>query len=481
VLELGRRLGTRYGGTVRVVLTRAPWQRGERSVRDAAGAWLGEDVDGWTGRPYRVTDRDVGSYMTGTWRHESGARVEIGMTRTWTGADGQDPMAYLHAWQGLDHHVMEAWKRDRHAGASTSLLATPSTTGRSLWLASLSSKTEHPVLSDELRELLHATSGQGRIQVCTTGVPETVPGVAYLDGRLMYAALTWGLPVGAPMRLTARTWSGWTDAEQRDALRGGRMWLKVKVRIPADWDHVGILPARRDSAVRGWCYPDEPGREFTTWASGAEVWTAWRYRWDVRVVDGLYWAEGKPMRAFSERLCALWHAAPEGATRKMIRSLMLFTIGSFATSGRTEQAIVKTDDLDQEEHEDAAYGEIINNELTMLVKDSAVSDLAAATLHPEWAVMVWGRARARLLSHVQERQEVGALTLPRASVLGFHTDALMLDHDPLWPDAEGKIGSFRLKGLVREPVAAPRTAGDRIRLRDMAEAAMEEVTARGRQ
>ncbi|GAA3086376.1 hypothetical protein GCM10020000_86290 [Streptomyces olivoverticillatus] len=100
-----------------------------------------------------------------------------------------------------------------------------------------------------------------------------------------------------PQRVTARTFNSWNDKQKTDALFAPSHW-QVRVTIPDDWNHVGLLP-HAITGDRAWDYPHQPGRTFTTWAGGAEINAALRnpiQRWQIEILDGLLWESGTPSR-----------------------------------------------------------------------------------------------------------------------------------------------------------------------------------------
>jgi hypothetical protein len=80
-------------------------------------------------------------------------------------------------------------------------MGSPSQTGRDLWTRTIPSRGQfaegYPVLSEELRGLLHATAGQGRTELLTPpAVPEQLPGLVEYDRTFAYAKHTWKSAVG---------------------------------------------------------------------------------------------------------------------------------------------------------------------------------------------------------------------------------------------------------------------------------------------
>lgn len=378
-----------------------------------------------------------------------------------------------HAWAALGDAVRAAFP----GGA---LLSTPATTGRDLWRRTIGAGKSYPVMSDELRELIRSTSGQGRAELLPAARPgQTVDAFTYLDGRFMYAALTWGLPVGEPTRWTR-------DAHGQLTGRGGPhqrangepvlpqllaqrgRWL-VTATVPDEWDHVGILPCQRDGG--GWRYPSAPGETFTTWADACEIGLADRHGWTLELHEGLTWAEGKPLNAWTTKLVAMWEQLRKtGHTTaaRGVRAMLLFAIGAFA--GGTHM-ITRSCSLDDTSSvPDNARARVVGDQLVW-EEPAPATGWAATMAHPEWSAQIWARARVRLLDApgVGTGNRIGALHVPRDRVVAFRTDALYLDGDPSWGD-DDKVGRFRIKGQLAEPVIWPADNAQLFALRDRAEA-----------
>jgi len=114
---------------------------------------------------------------------------------------------------------------------------------------------------------------------------------------------------------------------------------------------VGLLPAPAPGE-RNCEYPATGGATFTTWAGGAEVYTALSKPvtpWRVEVPDGLVREDGKPIDDWAKQLNAAWadltnlfriHADERQRTAaylasRAVRSILLFGIGGFAQRPRT--------------------------------------------------------------------------------------------------------------------------------------------------
>lgn len=476
---LGMAHTARGGHTSRnvVVYLVGPIGDQHRPAGDRVREWaLSTPLAGW-----RVADR--GHYLADAdapvcrWT-DGQLTVEVHHAGSWFGDTEASAGELADVWRRLGIAVDRAFPGGR-------LMATPSTTGRDLWLRTIGPKQEWPVLAPELAELVHATAGQGRIEL--RGAPEAegiAPAFTYLDGRFMYAGLTWGLPVGKPRLWSSRELAGLTDAEA-DALLHGRGRWHVRARVPADWQHVGLLMAPAAGAMNrpavgpmpvggGWHYPSAPRELVECWADGAEVLLARNHGWRVELVEGMTWREGKPLNVWRDRLLGIWqqaNAAGVPLAAAAVRRMLLFGIGAFASRSHPSTHAVHVDQADASTGAGALDGVRHVGDMLVWQTPAQLGEWAANMAHPEWAAAVWARARVRLLDAPAGAGygRVGALHVPGSAVIGFRTDALYLTHDPQWPD-DGEVGRFRCKGRITEPRPWPATVAELLALRDESEA-----------
>ncbi|MGW4026790.1 hypothetical protein ACWEEL_36405, partial [Streptomyces sp. NPDC005009] len=230
-------------GVERIYITAGdPWHRDADRypyLRDAVAAWLNAPAPGWRTDTGRGRDRMAGHFVharnpVGRYQHTSGdSHVEIRSVGEWFDTDRDDPAtirdAFVLLWQTLRRHWSDAV-----------IMGSPSQTGRDLWTRTIPTRGQYsdgyPVLSEELRGLLHATAGQGRNELITPPrVPEQLPQLIEYDRTFAYAKHTWKSPVGTPRRITAHTFAAWSEKEQIRALYGCGHW-HVRVTVPDAWN-----------------------------------------------------------------------------------------------------------------------------------------------------------------------------------------------------------------------------------------------------
>ncbi|MFF7585869.1 hypothetical protein ACFZCK_00060 [Kitasatospora purpeofusca] len=484
-------------GTERVYITAgAPWHDGaERysTLKDAVAAWLNTPSERWTTAVGSGRDKLAGHFVhqrqpVGRYAPAAapdGGTTEIRSMGEWFDPDGADVVtcrqAFTLLWQALRRHWDDAV-----------LMGSPSQTGRDLWSRTIPTTGKwaggYPVLSEELRGLLHATGGQGRTElILPPRVPEQLPALVEYDRTFAYAKHLWKSPVGTPRRITAAAFAAMTEQEQTKALMSCSHW-NVRVTVPADWNHVGLLPAPV-AGDRAWIYPSEPGATFTTWAGGAEVHLALANHlgpWKVEILGGLLFEDGKPLDEWGKRLKAAWAdltnlSKLHGDERqrqaaylasRAVRSVLLFGLGGFAQRPRLVSGTTP-------------LGEALPAGVEILGQDGEVVTWQRQAgfsrdpyAHPEWAAYVWSGARAALLDmRYREGKQVigyaGALHAKPGTVVYFGTDGIALTERQPWP-YRGEPGDYLLKGHLTGPVEHPASQEEYLKLRGLGRAELAE-------
>lgn len=479
-------------GVERIYITAGdPWHRNAARypyLRDAVAAWLNAPIPGWRTDTGRGRDRMAGHFIharhpVARYQRDNGDQhVEIRSVGEWFDIDGDDPHtvrdAFVLLWQALRRHWSDAV-----------LMGSPSQTGRDLWTRTIPTRGQYaegfPVLSEELRGLLHATAGQGRNELLTPPrVPDQLPELVEYDRTFAYAKHTWKSPVGTPRRVTAATFATWSEKEQISALYKCGHW-QVRATVPDTWNHVGLLPAPAPGD-RAWHYPAEPGTTFTTWAGGPEIHTALTnplQPWKIDILDGILWEDGKPLDDWAKKLKETWatlsahaqlHGNPQQAkaarlASRAVRSILLYGIGSFAqrprmvtgTTPRTMERDIPPD------------AEIIGFDDELITWQKPTGFARDPNAHPEWAAAIWSGARAALLAqrHRDDDTYAGALYTPPGTVVAFRTDALYLTQPHNWP-YHHQPGDYLLRGHLTGPLPAPTTEEELLTLRDTGRAVL---------
>ncbi|WP_435613692.1 hypothetical protein [Streptomyces sp. bgisy159] len=479
-------------GVERIYITAGdPWHHDADRypyLRDAVAAWLSAPIPGWRTDTGRGRDRMAGHFVharnpVGRYQRDNGEQhVEIRSVGEWFDVDGDTPHtvrdAFVLLWQALRRHWNDAV-----------LMGSPSQTGRDLWTRTIPTRGQHaegfPVLSEELRGLLHATAGQGRNELITPPrVPEQLSELVEYDRTFAYAKHTWKSPVGTPRRVTAAAFAAWSQKEQMRALYGCGHW-QVRVTVPDGWDHVGLLPAPAPGD-RAWHYPAAPGTTFTTWAGGPELHTALTnpiQPWKIEILDGILWEDGKPLDDWAKKLKETWtnlsaqahfqgdaqQARAAHLASRAVRSILLYGIGSFAQRPRMVTGTTPR----SAERDVPADAEIIGFDDELITWQKPTGFARDPNAHPEWAAAIWSGARAALLTqrHRDDDTYVGALHTPPGTVVAFRTDALYLTQPRNWP-YHHQPGDYLLRGRLSGPVTAPTSEEELLTLRDAGRAAL---------
>ncbi|MGW1601397.1 hypothetical protein [Streptomyces eurythermus] len=484
-------------GVERIYITAGdPWHRDADRypyLRDAVAAWLNAPIPGWRTDTGRGRDRMAGHFVharnpVGRYqRDNSDQHVEIRSVGEWFDTDADDPAtirdAFVLLWQALRRHWNDAV-----------IMGSPSQTGRDLWTRTIPTRGQYadgfPVLSEELRGLLHATAGQGRNELITPPrVAEQLPRLVEYDRTFAYAKHTWKSPVGTPRRITAAAFASWPEKEQIRALYGCGHW-QVRVTVPDTWNHVGLLPAPAPGD-RAWHYPASPGTTFTTWAGGPEVHTALTnpiQPWKIEILDGILWEDGKPLDDWAKKLKETWtnlsaqaqfHGDPQQAraahlASRAVRSILLYGIGAFAQRPRMVTGTTPRS-MERDVPPDA---EIISFDDEWITWHKPTGFSRDPNAHPEWAAAIWSAARAALLTqrHRDDNTYAGALHTPPGTVVAFRTDALYLTQPQNWP-YHHQPGDYLLRGHLTGPVPAPTTEEELLSLRDAGRAELAHSAA----
>ena len=406
----------------------------------AWGSWArtGAMPDGWAHSPRgHHLPRDSTTTPALRFVRPDGRELELRNAAEWFG-DQAVPLgawACAAAWTLLGHHLDAL-------PAGGELLASPSQSGRDLLARTLPRGHSYPVLSDELRELLAATSPQGRVELLPPA-RTTMPGLFELDARTAYGACLRSLGSGPVVHDDVPV----LPMDGRGRLTA-RCRLRVSVTVPDGWAHLGILGAPGKPAR----FPRAPGETFEAWADGWEIQTALDCGWKVTVLERLLFEQGAPLDGWATTLRRLVVGLDKlgtpvgGLAARAVRNMLVTTVGAFHQIGyRVTRTALDAADVPAGVAftQDEAGGWVWEERRPL-------SGSAARFSHPEWSAQIWARARVRLLSTpatVGFPMQTGALHVPFERVVALRTDALYLTADPGWDD-DGAWGRYRLKGAL---------------------------------
>lgn len=309
-----------------------------------------------------------------------------------------------------------------------------------------------------------------------------MPAFYYVDGRFMYSAVCRELGIGG-RRLTGD--------EARQLLffnprgRYARARYHVTATVPADWSHIGLLPAKHPEMMT-WHYPNRPGAQLTTWADAAEIDIALNAGWNIEPHEAILFHTARPLDTFAERIRrgreliagnVDLDPAVQRAVMIGLRQILIAGIGNLASRGRAVEHSAATlrEVPERYRHEAVQHGR-----RWIWTEPAEVNTASNGWYWPELSIQVWGRARARVLSAPTgvSKLRAGALHVPAHTLMGINGDALYTTELPEWslPVAlgggdDGQPGRLRLQGGLPRPQTAPTTREQRDRLRQRAEQA----------
>ncbi|MGP9695839.1 hypothetical protein ACT3TZ_14630 [Brachybacterium sp. AOP25-B2-12] len=473
-------------------------------LREDRPHWMLGDTPGWTHERHQLSREP----RVGRYRHDaSGKPVELHSAAEWFDSVPVTAEQAREAWEVLTAEVGKVQGWDHHGREiHGSMLYTPASTALNLWGMLLPQKVRQlPTLDADIAEELHATSGQHRIEHLTTtggGAGENAHEVrhfdaaatprldtfAYVDGRFMYSALGWGLGLGAK-RLTRDDCAYYLWDPK---LRYTRARYLVRATVPKGWAHVGLLPMQGETVDDGWLYPNRPGVTFETWADGAEVMIAMDQGWSIEPIEGVeFEAKGDVLNKWADRLAQM-RTAVQGradlepivkrAVAGALRAMLIHGIGTFAKRFRDEDVTVDSPMRIPGEYAHTARR--FGDAWVYTRPGREFTDRELGYYHPELAVQIWGRARARMLSAPTGPGypgKGGLLAMDPGTILGVRGDAVYSSVVPQWAlptnaggGDDGKNGRLRVKGVLHG-VATPLDESERNDLRIKAEAQGEDL------
>lgn len=392
-------------------------------------------------------------------RRVSGDELEIRTMYSWLGDTEYTVEQAYAAMKLLNQYLQGTFN------AQAKAYATPALTFQQLWsmVNRIEGKRFTP-LADEIRALIHGSTGQGRIELCTPDTVEKLAGLYYYDGVFMYSALTWGMPTELDTHDYENAYAGKVPARYR-----------IRYTVPTGWQHIGLFMTPkeqvtgnpRDSAA--WCYPGEKyqGRTFETWADGSELDVAYNLpdgmpSWNIEILERIVFkpekesAAKKPLDSITSKLAKMRERIEQDArqdtarialyklVRGAVRNILLHGIGSFHRHTRDVTYILRAD----EPAPDGFTGRRDIDENTVwYTVPQATESYTQQFEHPEWTALIWARCRARMTR--------AALSLPRETIIALRTDAIATSTEqPQWKDNE-KRGSLREKWAIKKTLKAP--------------------------
>ncbi len=287
------------------------------------------------------------------------------------------------------------------------LLSTPSKTGQALLWESLPRSVDFPSLPDDLATMIRAISPQHRLQELQPGV---APSHAY-DGRWMYAGacLADRLPVGE-----ARKTGGFLPFQPG--------WYHVKIRVPKDWAHIGLIPRPCEfEGNRLWDYPNKPGEIIQAWVSEPELTLAVQNGWEIMDhIDGYAFDKGRPLQGWARKLIGMRERLKKAGIEdglkptasqgwqhrlfayKAVREILNHTIGSFHVNTYEREGVFAEKEY-RELIERWGYSKVhtlekLRGGKRRVTYPAQHSDRLSIYM-PHWSSAIWALERAWIAKH----------------------------------------------------------------------------------
>lgn len=423
--------------------------------------------------------------------YPKGYAIEVRTAEEWFGSIPLNPPQARDAWNVLWKTVTKLSPGQRELG----LMRSPAATGANLWAASLPRDLKLEATEQDIRAEMRSNDGQHHIDSFVSGTecdcgdcnalvfPDQngkIPAFYYVDGRFMYSACCRELGI-AGRRITGEKARELLFFSERGRYERAR--YKVTARVPDDWTHIGVLPAKKEGTKK-WHYPNRPGATFTTWADSAEVDLALNLGWHIEPIEGVLFTKARVMDTFADRIKRARAAIAEDrdleplvkqAVSAALRQIMVSGIGNLAPRPRTIEKNARTlREVPLEyRHEAVQHGKhFVWNEVAE--RDTTASN---GWYWPELSVQVWGRSRARVLRTPMAKSiRGGALAVPPETLIGINGDAIYTTALPPWALPEhagggddGQPGRLRIQGGLPRPQNAPLDRDELNRLRIRAE------------
>lgn len=394
----------------------------------------------------------------GRYKHRStDDSLEIRTMDAWLGETEYTVEQAREAVLLLNQYLQSAFTPD------TTTYATPSQTFQQIWTRQnrLDGK-KYDLLPQEVRDIIHSTSGQGRVELCTQEHIKKLKKLHYYDGVFMYAALTWGMPTELESHDHKNIYAGYKPARYR-----------IRYTVPNNWQHIGLFMTPRDQ--ENWMYPGDTsqGQTFEAWVDGSELDVlrehyesveAGMQAWNIEILERIVFksekdsAIKKPLDSLTKKLVSMREQVEKDArldtarqdiyklVRGMVRNIVLHGIGAFHRDKRPITIILKDNDMAPENVIDIKP---LEDGRIVYTVSGKIDEYSEQFDHPEWSALVWARCRARMTKH--------ALSLPRESVIAVRTDAIATTKEvPEWKASE-KVGTLREKWSIKKQLKAPRS------------------------
>jgi hypothetical protein len=407
-------------------------------------------------RGHYLDPKDASGHVARFKHRSTSKKLEVRTMNAWLGDTEYTVEQARDAVLLLTQYLQGAFTPD------TSVYATPSQTFQQIWTRQnrLDGK-KFDFLPQNIRDIIHATSGQGRVELCTQDHIKKISELHYYDGVFEYAALTWGMPTELETHDHKNVYAGYKPARYR-----------IRYTVPGNWQHIGLFMTPKDSET--WFYPGDTclGETFETWVDGAELDVlrehygsveAGMQEWNITILERIVFkpekdsSVKKPLDAITRKLVNMREQIEKDTqldstrshiyklVRGMVRNILLHGIGAFHRNKKNRTIILRKEDTN---HPDVTLNvQPLDDGRIVYTVPGEIDKYSEQFDHPEWSALVWARCRGRMTKH--------ALSLPRESVIAIRTDAIATTKEkPEWKSST-KVGTLREKWHIKKQLKAP--------------------------
>ncbi len=376
-------------------------------------------------------------YRSGVYRKD-GIEKSVKWAGTWFDFDPETVTreAVTDAWQRVNY-----WLGKRSSGQIPAM-STPGQSGLRLLETCLPAGFNFTPPDAPLCELIRANTPQARKEILKASIDDIRgSSFSYLDARWAYAACA---KIELPGELQIHY-----VADQRAQMRFSQLpfdtrywkgWARAIVTSPSDWRGPGLVPVKLPSGRYTWPN-DLLGEEVVITAREAEE--ADRLGWIVDVREAWKFSIVRPLRVWAEKLIDMRELESDQYYRSAIRNIMLNAIGamysdSFSREGGVSfgQFAEKAETMTRAQRLSAVR---VGDQMRYVERVQKEGQLLNYYM-PHWVAYIWAECRVRLAREMMKYDP--------QQIIGCNLDAVYLQGESFGED-DGKIGTFRLKGILR--------------------------------
>lgn len=388
-------------------------------------------------------------YRSGTYKTEDDKELSIKWAGSWFDFDPAtvNMREMCDAWGRLNY-----WLGKRSNGQIPAM-STPGQTGLRLLETCLPPGFVFEAPAPDVCAMIRANTPQARKEIRKQNLSDISQEMfSYIDARWAYAAC-------ARIELPGELQTHYIADKRATVLFGAlpfesrywKGWVRAVVTSSSDWRGVGLIPVKLPSGRYEWP-GDLLGEEVVITAREAEE--AERLGWRIEVKEAWKFSTVRPLRAWVEKLVDMRELESCKYYRSAIRNIMLNAIGamysdSFTREGGVafEQFAEKAERMTRAQRLSAVRVGDQMRYVERVQKEGAMLNYYM----PHWVAYIWAECRVRLAREMMKYNP--------EQVIGCNLDAVYLS-GAVNAEDDGKIGTFRLKGILRQDEISDLFEGD---------------------